>query len=63
MFGTKIKLSDGLYEKLKKVAESRGYASTDEFIVHILEKTAAEAEEEVSEEEVRKRLKGLGYVG
>ncbi len=63
MFGHKVKLSDALYEKLKKVAESRGYASVDEFAAHVLEKAAAEADEQVSEEEVRKRLKGLGYVG
>lgn len=63
IFKPKIKLSEALYEKLKTVAATRGYSSTEEFVLHTLEKAAADAEEALSEEEVRKRLKGLGYLG
>lgn len=63
MFGPKVRLSDELYRKLAKIAEARGYSSAEEFIVHVLEKAAGEGDEEASEEEVKKRLKGLGYVG
>jgi predicted CopG family antitoxin len=62
MFGRKIKVSDELYEKLKKVAEKKGYSSVDEFVTHVLEKAALEADDSLSEEQVKERLKGLGYV-
>jgi len=62
MFGNRIKIDDVLFERLKKTAELAGYASTDEFILHTLEKTVAELESAETEEEVRKRLQGLGYL-
>jgi len=64
MFGRKtIKVSDALYERMKKAAADKGYASVEEFALHALEKEAAGAEEAAAEEEVKKRLKGLGYLG
>jgi hypothetical protein len=62
MFGPKVKIEPGLYESLKKAAQAVGYSSVDEFIIHLLEKAAAETEDVESEEEVRKRLQGLGYI-
>lgn len=62
MFEPKVKIDRTLYESLKKAASAAGYSSVDEFIIHVLEKTAAEVETAQSEEEVRKRLQGLGYV-
>jgi len=62
MFGPKIKLPTDLYERLKKTAAAAGYSTADEFILHLLEKAAADAEEVESESEVRKRLQGLGYI-
>lgn len=63
MFGSsKIKLEPALYEKLTRAAEAAGYATTDEFIVHILEKTVADLGEAQDEDEVRKQLRGLGYI-
>lgn len=62
MFDPKIKIDRALYDSLKKAAQVAGYSSVDEFIIHILEKTAAEVEQAQSEEEVRKRLQGLGYI-
>ena len=62
MFDPKIKIERNLYESLKKAAHVAGYSSVDEFIIHILEKTAAEVEQAQSEDEVRKRLQGLGYI-
>ena len=63
MFDPRIRLDKPLYEKLAKAAGAAGYSSTEEFIVHVLEKTVASLEDAQSEEEVRKRLKGLGYLG
>ena len=62
MFGPKIKLEKELYAKVKKYAELAGYSSTEEFITHALEKEIAKLEDAGSDEEIKKRLKGLGYI-
>jgi hypothetical protein len=61
MFDPKIKIERDLYARLTKAAEVAGYSSTEEFIIHLLE-TAAPRTGEESEDEVRKRLQGLGYI-
>lgn len=63
MFGNKIKLGKVLHGRLAMVAKAKGYSSTEEFVLHVLEKAAADAVEELSEDEVKKQLKGLGYLG
>ena len=40
-----------------------GYSSVEEFVTHLLEKEIAKIEEADSEEEIKKKLKGLGYIG
>lgn len=62
MFGPKIKLEQELYDRVKKFAEIAGYSSVDEFVSHVLEKEIAAVGEADSEDEVKKRLKGLGYI-
>jgi metal-responsive CopG/Arc/MetJ family transcriptional regulator len=62
MFGTKVKINKDLLEKCKKFADIAGYSSVDEFINHALEKEIAKLEEPGSEEEIKKRLQGLGYI-
>ncbi len=59
---TKIKLKKDLLEKVKKYAEMSGYSSVEEFITHCLEKEISKIEESNSEEEIKKKLKGLGYI-
>ena len=58
----KIKLDKNLMDKVKKYAKMAGYSSPEEFITHCLEKEIAKLEESDSEEEIKKRLKGLGYI-
>lgn len=58
----KIKLDKDLLEKVKKYAEMAGYTSPEEFITHCLEKELSKLEESESEEEIKKKLKGLGYI-
>jgi hypothetical protein len=58
----KIKLDGQLYERVKKVSELAGYASPDEFIVHVLEKELSVLEAAGSDEDVTERLRGLGYL-
>jgi hypothetical protein len=62
MFGPKIRIDRDLYDRLARCAATAGYSSTDEFIRHTLEKAAAALETADSEEEIKKRLQGLGYL-
>jgi len=62
MAKAKVKLEKDLLEKVKKYAELSGYSSQEEFITHCLEKEISQLEETDSEEEVKKKLKGLGYI-
>jgi metal-responsive CopG/Arc/MetJ family transcriptional regulator len=63
MFGSgKIKLDKDLLAKVKKYSDIAGYSSPEEFITHALEKELAKLEDAGSEEEIKKRLKGLGYI-
>ena len=59
----KVKLDKDLLEKVRKFSEMAGYSSVEEFITHCLEKEISKLEESDSEEEVKKKLKGLGYIG
>ena len=58
----KVKLDKELFEKIKKIAKIAGYSSPEEFVTHCLEKEIIKLEESDSEEEVKKKLKGLGYI-
>ena len=63
MFGSnKVKLDKDLMAKIKRLAEVAGYSSADEFVTHALEKECAKFEGADSEEEIKKRLQGLGYI-
>jgi len=62
MFGPKVKISKDLLMKIRKYAEVAGYSSVDEFVTHALEKEIAKIEEADSDEEIKKKLKGLGYI-
>jgi metal-responsive CopG/Arc/MetJ family transcriptional regulator len=59
---TKVKLEKELVDKVKKYSDIAGYSSPEEFITHALEKELALLEDAGSEEEIKKRLKGLGYI-
>lgn len=62
MFGSKIKLDKDLLARVRKISDIAGYSSVEEFIAHALEKELAQLEDADSEEEIKKRLKGLGYL-
>jgi predicted DNA-binding protein len=57
----KIKLEADLYERVKKVAGIAGYATPEEFIVHMIEKELAKLED-ADDADVTERLRGLGYI-
>ncbi len=64
MFGssTTVKLDKALFERVKRYADAGGYSSTQEFVEHVLEKELAQIEDGASDEEIAKRLQGLGYI-
>ena len=63
MFGSKIKIDKDLLEKVKKYAGIAGYSTPEEFVHHVLEKELAKLEEGGdSDEDIKNKLKGLGYI-
>jgi hypothetical protein len=65
MFGgksVKVKLDRDLVDKVAKIADVAGYATVEEFITHILEKEMLHFEGSKSDDDVRQKLKGLGYI-
>ena len=62
MFGSRIKVDKELLKKVKYYSELSGYSSVEEFITHALEREIERLEESDSEEEIKKKLKGLGYI-
>lgn len=60
--GPKVKLTKDLFERVKKYSQLAGYSSVDEFVVHALEKELGGLEDSASEEEIKKKLQGLGYI-
>ena len=62
MFGGNVKLDKDILAKAKRFARIAGYASVEEFIKHVLEKEMSQVDETASEEEIKKRLQGLGYI-
>ena len=62
MFGPRIKLDKALMARVKRYADLAGYSSVDEFVTHVLEKELAKIDGSESEEEIKKKLKGLGYI-
>jgi hypothetical protein len=65
LFGKRIKIDSELLKKAKECAAREGYSSVGEFIEHVLEKEIARLSTPQSgdpEEEVKKRLQGLGYI-
>ena len=60
--GGRIKLDKALLARAKRYADLAGYASVEEFITHLIEKEMKHLDDAGSEEEIKKRLKGLGYI-
>ena len=63
MFGKKgIQLDPALMEKVKAAAAKGGYASVDEFVAHVLERELSRTDDASNDEDVKKKLEGLGYI-
>jgi hypothetical protein len=62
MFGPAIKVNKELWERVKRCAAASGYSSPQEFVEHVLEREVAKIEDTQSDEEIARKLKGLGYL-
>ncbi len=62
----KVKIDADLLERAKNAAETAGYSTTEEFLSHLIEKELKQIEgasaDAADEEELKERLKGLGYL-
>lgn len=64
MFGKKkINIEKALYDKAFDFAKKVGYSSVDEFVIHLIEKELSQLDGLKSEDEIKKKLQGLGYLG
>ena len=61
----KMKIDKELQERLNKVTDAGGYSSVEEFILHVIERELDKLDpgKGESEEEIRKKMEGLGYIG
>ena len=57
-----IKIPRELYEKLQGIIEGTGFSSVTEFIVFVMLSLASSGKIKEEEEEVKKRLRALGYL-
>jgi Arc/MetJ family transcription regulator len=63
MFGRKkIPIDAALYDKVARFATAAGYPSVEDFVRHLLEREVKALEVAGDDEDVRKRLRGLGYL-
>jgi len=62
MFGSGLKFSKETWERVKKVSETAGYSSPEEFVTHILERELKKLETADSKEALIEKMKGLGYL-
>lgn len=60
--GTKVKLDKDLVTRLKKVSDTAGYATVEEFITHILEKELSQFDGAETDKDIENKLRGLGYI-
>jgi hypothetical protein len=62
MFGNSLKLTPELWERVKRVSQAAGYSSPQEFVEHVLDRELKKLEDAQSDEEIVKKLQGLGYL-
>ena len=60
---TGIKVPQDLHERASRCATRAGYSSTEEFVVHAIEKEVARMEDDdTGSENPAKSLRGIGYL-
>ena len=64
MHKLKLKLDDETIGRIRKVSEVGGYSSPEEFVIHVIEREldALDPDNGESEEDIRRKMEGLGYI-
>jgi hypothetical protein len=62
MFSSNVKLSKDMLKRIEACAKKNGYASAQEFVEHAVDKELARLEDSDSDEDLTRKLKGLGYL-
>ena len=67
MFKKKITLDKELFERASKFAEEKGYADVTEWVIDLMEEEMKRGEKggpsgNSEDDDVKKRLQGLGYI-
>ena len=57
-----VKIKKELWDRIKRCSDAAGYSGPEEFVEHVLERELAKLEDAQSDEEIVKKLKGLGYL-
>jgi hypothetical protein len=60
--GNSVKLSPDLWDRVKKASAAAGYSSPQEFVEHVLDRELKKVEDSAPDEEIVKKLQGLGYI-
>jgi hypothetical protein len=60
----KLKIDEASMERIRKVSQAGGYSSPEEFVLHVLQREldSLAPDQGESEEEIRKKMEGLGYI-
>ena len=59
----KIRIDKTLFGKLKELSEQQGYSTIDECAAHLLEQAISSTTmTAVSDDDIKDRLRGLGYI-
>ncbi len=60
----KLKFDNATIERIRKVSEVGGYSSPEEFLMHVIERELDLLDSNLceSEEDIRRKMEGLGYI-
>ena len=60
----KLGFDSATIERIRKISEAGGYSSPEEFLMHVIERELdlLESDQGESEEDIRRKMEGLGYI-
>jgi len=60
----KLRFDNATVERIRKISEAGGYSSPEEFLMHVIERELdlLDSDQGESEEDIRRKMEGLGYI-
>ena len=62
IFGHSIKIDKEMWQRIEECAAKAGYSSAEEFVRDAIEREVLRLEASDMSDEMRRQLKGLGYI-